>query len=55
MNDTHSEFTPKVYESGGSLVVTIPQNVAEIDGITPGDILNVKIKQITKAKPDKDQ
>lgn len=55
METDHSEFTPKVYASGGSLVVNIPKNVAEIEGITAGDILNLKIKQITKAKPDKDQ
>lgn len=52
MQTEHSEFTPKVYESGGSLVVTIPQNVCDIEGISQGDILNVVIKKITKAQPD---
>ncbi|HYY91209.1 MAG TPA: AbrB/MazE/SpoVT family DNA-binding domain-containing protein [Candidatus Dormibacteraeota bacterium] len=39
----------KVRKVGGSLVVTIPREVAEEEGVKPGEIVNVEIRKTRKS------
>lgn len=39
----------KVRKVGGSLVVTIPKEVAEEEGVKPGELVNLEIRKAKKS------
>jgi len=39
----------KVRKVGGSLVVTIPKEVADEEGIRPGETVNVEVRKMKKS------
>ncbi len=39
----------KVRKIGGSLVVTIPKEVARQEGIRPGETVNVEVRKVKKS------
>ena len=39
----------KVRKVGGSLVVTIPKEVAEEEGVRPGEIVNIEVRKARKS------
>jgi antitoxin component of MazEF toxin-antitoxin module len=39
----------RVRKVGGSLVVTIPREVAEEEGVKPGELVNVEIRKTRKS------
>jgi len=39
----------KVRKVGGSLVVTIPKEVAEEEGVRPGEIVNIEVRKTRKS------
>ena len=39
----------KVRKVGGSLVVTIPKEVAEEEGIKPGETVNVEVRKVRRS------
>ena len=39
----------KVRKVGGSLVVTIPKEVAEEEGIKPGETVNVEVRRLKRS------
>jgi len=39
----------KVRKVGGSLVVTIPREVAEEEGIKPGETVNVEVRKMKRS------
>ncbi len=39
----------KVRKVGGSLMVTIPREVAEEEGIKPGETVNVEVRKVRKS------
>ena len=39
----------KVRKVGGSLVVTIPREVVEEEGVKPGEIVNIEVRKAKKS------
>ncbi len=39
----------KVRRVGGSLVVTIPKEMAEVEGLKPGETVNVEVRRAKKS------
>ncbi len=39
----------RVRKVGGSLVVTIPREVAEEEGVKPGELVNIEIRKTKKS------
>ncbi len=39
----------KVRRVGGSLVVTIPKEVAEVEGLKPGETVNIEVRKAKKS------
>ena len=43
----------KVWKIGNSLAFVIPPNIAEMQGIKPGDMVSIPDDQLTKVNPKK--